>query len=455
MPQADSPDSVRSPSTGPPRACSHAAPARCWACVDLSAIAHNLRRLRSRLSNNARLTVMVKANGYGHGAVEVARAALAAGAEGLGVARLSEGLELRSAGLSAPIRLSGPCLEDEFQAGIEAGLVFTVCSEDEIRALAARARAFHQGLRLGGRTKVQLLLDTGMGRGGFGPEELGSGAARVCAERTLELEGVFSHFTSAEEPDPAPVREQTALFRRAVEGLERLGIRIPLKHLANSAATLFHPETHLDLVRCGLAVYGLRDWPKERDRLDLRPALSLHTRIAHLARRPAGWAVGYNRTHLCRRDSWLATLAAGYGDGYPRSLSNRGQVLIRGRRCPILGRISMDYLTVDLTDLVPAAGLPERGEEATLIGEGANGERITVEELARGADSSPYLITTQLPAQLERRCRGSAGSEAQSGEGVRMELRGPPTRTLPVLSVALRGAAKEGERNSRRKAAGA
>jgi len=409
---------------------------RVWACVDLDAYVHNVRQIIKLLKHGAFLTAVVKANAYGHGAVPVARAVLSAGAQRLGVASVPQGIELREAGIKAPIQLLGPCTSEELLPGVEAGLTFAVSSVDEIAVLADRTRAAHQGRHGGRRTCVHLLVDTGMGRGGFPPEDLWPAAERVRAEKTLELEGAFTHFSSAEESDPAPTREQVALFRHVLRGLTERRVRLPIRHAANSAATVFHPEAHLDMVRCGAILHGLRSWPSGRDGLELRPTLSLYSRIVHLAKRPAGWTVGYNRTHRCARESILATLAVGYSDGYRRSLSGRGEVLVRGRRCPVVGTISMDYIVVDVTALANGPeGTPEVGEEVILVGSGADGrERITVEELAAVSGTIPYVVTTQLGPKVERRFSGGPRVEAPPDDAA-MELRQvpqPPEVVVPI-----------------------
>jgi alanine racemase len=356
------------------------------------------------LKHGAALSAVVKANAYGHGAVEVARACLSAGASRLAVVSVPQGIELREAGIRAPIQLLGPCTPEELAPGIEHGLIFAVSSVDEIAALADRTRAAHQGPYRGRTTRVHLLVDTGMGRGGFAPEDLWPAAERIKTERTLELEGAFTHFSSAEEPDPAPTREQVSLFRCLLNGLVERGVRVPIRHAANSAATVFFPETQLDMVRCGAILHGLRGWDSARDTVPLRPALSLYCRIVNIGKRAAGWPVGYNRTYICRRETQLATLSIGYSHGYRRSLSGRGEVLVRGRRCPVIGTISMDYIVADVTALANGPqGLPEVGEEVTLIGSSEDGsERITVEQVAANSGTIPYVITTQLDPTVER-----------------------------------------------------
>lgn len=426
---------------------------RVWARVDLDAYRHNVRQIICLLKHGAGLIAVVKANAYGHGAVPVARACLQAGASRLAVVNVLQGIELRQAGIQAPIQLLGPCTPEELKPGIEHGLIFAVSSVDEIAALADRTRAAHQGPNRGRTTRVHLLVDTGMGRGGFAPEDLWPAAERIKTEKTLELEGAFTHFSSAEEKDLSPTREQVAIFRHVLNGLVERGVRLRVRHAANSAATVFFPEAQLDMVRCGAILHGLRGWSTDRDSLELRPTLSLYCRIVHIGKRPAGWTVGYNRTHVCARESYLATLSIGYSDGYRRSLSGRGEVLVRGRRCPVIGTISMDYIVVDITALTQTpAGLPEVGEEVMLIGSSADGsERISVEEIASSSGTIPYVITTQLGANVERVFIGEqAEMPAPNPE---MELRYVEPEA-PVTIVPLHPETAE-EEESRRMAAGA
>ena len=382
--------------------------ARIWCEVDLDAVSHNVRVLRGLLKHGAGMMAVVKTEAYGHGAVAVSRAALAAGASRLGVNEISEGIALRDAGIEAPIQLLTSCLPEELSDGIDSKLTFAVSSIDEMKVLADRSRALLQGVRRGQRTKVHLMVDTGMGRGGFGPEELWPAVEHIKAEKTLELEGVFTHFSSAEEADPDPTRQQINLFRKLMRYCEERRVRFPVRHAANSAGTVFHPKAQLDMVRCGVLLHGLRAWPQKRDGLELLPSLSVYTRILQIAKRPAGWTVGYNRTHVCQRESLLATLPVGYGDGYRRALTGRSYVIMRGVQVPIVGTISMNCIVADITALAHhPAGLPEVGEQVTLIGGGA-ANRISVEEIADKSGTIPYVVTTQLGTNVERRYVGAS-----------------------------------------------
>lgn len=384
---------------------------RTWAEINLDAVRHNVRQVRRLLRQGADFMAVVKADAYGHGAPATARAAVEAGAQYLGVASVAQGLELRETGITAPILLLGPCTPEELLPGVKAGLTFSVSSTEEIAALADRSRAVNQGVRRGRRTKVHLLADTGMGRSGFAPAEVWPAGERVAAEKTLEPEGIFTHFSAAEDPDPAVTRRQIRTFRELLAGFEERRVRFRLRHAANSAGTVFFPEAHLDIVRCGALLHGMRPWGSRRDGLELRPALSLRTRIVHLGRRAAGWPVGYNSRHRCPRDSVLATLPVGYSDGYRRALTGRGEALLRGRRIPIVGTVSMDYIVADVTELTDSEQQPLRkGEVVTLLGTDGT-ERITVEELAERSGTIPYVVTTQLGASIKRVYEGAAEEE--------------------------------------------
>ncbi|MEI6234552.1 MAG: alanine racemase [Planctomycetota bacterium] len=376
--------------------------ARVWARIDLKAVRHNTRALLRLLKNGAELMAVVKAAAYGHGSEHVAKAALEAGATRLGVNDVAEGAALRAAGIVAPIHILTSCLKEELTDGILADLTFAVSCMDEVKALADRSRALNQGRRTGTKTKVHLLADTGMGRSGFSPGEVLTAASWIKEEKRLDLEGIFTHFSSAEEKDEKPTAEQVDLFRELVSGCGERGIHFRLRHAANSAGTVFHPKSQLDLVRCGVLLHGLRGWQAARDTLDLLPSLSLHARILHIGRYPPRTTVGYGRLHVCEKESLLATLPVGYCEGYSRELTGCGHVIIRGVRVPVVGRVSMNQIVADVTALDQSdIGAPEAGEEATLIG-GAIENRITVEEVAENSKTIPYVVTTQMGANVKR-----------------------------------------------------
>jgi alanine racemase len=340
--------------------------------VDLSAIAQNVA-LACRLAGpGTRVMAVVKADAYGHGAVPVARAALDAGAAWLGVAIPEEAVPLRAAGITSPILVLGPIAPE--QADLVAAHDLDQCVSDP-----AQAETLDRAARAQGRVlALHLKVDTGMGRVGLHPRDVRAAGEKIRTLSSVRLVGLMTHFAESEAEDPTFAREQLDRFGAAARDLAAAGIAAPIRHAANSAGLLFLPEARLDLVRPGIMLYGCH--PRGRKRPagpSLRPALRLRTAISQLHGVARGESVGYGRTFVAPRDLRVATLPAGYADGVGRLLSNRGHVLIRGRRAPIVGRVCMDMTMVDVTDL-PEVSV---GDEAVLIGrQGA--EEITADEVA-------------------------------------------------------------------------
>lgn len=357
-----------------------------WAEVSLRALRENFRRFRRRMPRGLKVLFVVKGNGYGHGAAECARAAQrCAGADWLGVSSVEEGVGLREAGLRLPILVLGSLYPFEsVLAAVEFGLTPTVASLDSARRLAEVAR------RLGRRVPCHLKVETGMGRIGMSPAAAVAAAEYLAGERLVACQGVYTHFSCA-ETDRAFVLEQLRRFRAFLEELSRAGLSHGLRHAANSAAALRFPAARLDMVRPGLALYGL--YP------GFAPVLSLKSKVVFLKTIPRGAVVGYGATFRARRPTRVATVPVGYADGYPRRLSNRSAVLLGGRRCPVIGTVSMDMLMCDATD-VPAARV---GDDVVLIGRQGRAE-IGVAELARAAGAIPYEITTALTSRVPRVC---------------------------------------------------
>lgn len=360
-----------------------------WVVVDLDAIQHNVRLLRRRAPGQAFFAV-VKADGYGHGAVAVARAALAAGAERLAVYTCDEGVLLRRAGLRAPILVMGYAQPSEARTFVEHDLTATVVSVQQALALSAAAQS------AGRRVPVHLKLDTGMGRAGVEPSAVATLAQRIASLAPLDLEGLYTHLATADEADPTYVRQQLAAFRWALDELERAGLSVRLRHAANSAATLAWPEAHFDAVRCGIAMYGLQPSRACSDPA-LRPALSLRATIVRLFDLQPGQSAGYGRTFIAQRPTRLALVTIGYGDGLSRALSNRGQALVRGHPVPIVGRVSMDQCTLDVTD-EPEVAL---GDEVVFIGRQGEAE-ITADAVAALLGTINYEVVTALAPRLPR-----------------------------------------------------
>ena len=366
-----------------------------YARIDLDAIAHNVAMLKNRLGATE-LWAVVKANAYGHGAIPVARTVLAAGATRLAVARISEGVELRGAGITAPILVMGYHTPAEAEAAIAYDLTMTVNDQAFAQALDEQARD------AGKQALVHVKVDTGMGRFGWLPDELIPFLKRLSRFARLRLEGLWTHFATADEADKTFARRQFAMFRYAAF-LARDHFEIPYLHTANSAAILDMPETHLDAARPGIALYGLYPSADVATDVALRPALTLLTHVGRVRTLPAGASVSYGRTFIADRHTRVALLPIGYGDGVHRLLSNRGQALIRGQRAPIIGRVCMDNIIVDVTHI---PGVQE-GDKAVLIGRQGD-EHITAEEVAEWAYTINYEVTTSLLPRATRVYVGGA-----------------------------------------------
>ncbi|HSD19322.1 MAG TPA: alanine racemase [Anaeromyxobacter sp.] len=357
-----------------------------WAEVDLDAVAHNVRLLAARAAP-ARLYAVVKANAYGHGAVAVGRAALAAGASALCVVCVDEAEELRRAGVDAPILVIGYTPPTDADRVVALGVRPTVGSADVAEALAAAAQ------RRGGVVPVHLELESGLNRHGLAPDALVALATRLRAIPQLAVEGLFTHFAAAEEGDQRFTRRQFEVLREVSAKVPW----IPERHCSASASVLLDHEMALEVVRTGLSMYGYRPAPWCGTDADLRQVLSLRSRVARVLEVDRGATVGYGRTWAATRPSRIALLMCGYADGYRRSLGNRAHVLVRGRRAPVVGRVAMDMCMVDVT------AVPEvrAGDVATLIGRDGE-ERVDADELASLADTISWEILAGITARVPR-----------------------------------------------------
>ncbi|MCD8331799.1 MAG: alanine racemase [Oscillospiraceae bacterium] len=364
---------------------------RAWAEIDLGHLEHNYRALRAMLPPGCRFAGLVKANAYGHGAVPVAKKLESLGADYLLVACLDEAVELRRAGLRAPILILGPTPEDFAPELLEYGLTQTVQSLPEAQALSRAAQKAGRGL------KIHLKADTGMSRLGFLCQEdtlkrSAQEMAQVAALPGLEAEGVFTHFANA-DGDEAYSMLQLGRFLALKE--ELAGLNIPIWHCAASAATLRFPCAHMDMVRPGIALYGHYPDPalEGLDGPGLLPVMTLKARIAAVRELPAGTCISYGCTYTLNRDSRLAVLPVGYGDGLERLLSNRGEALIAGQRVPILGRVCMDICMVDVTDLPQV----EPGQQAILFC-----PQLPLEEKAQAVGTIQYELLCGIAPRVPR-----------------------------------------------------
>ncbi len=367
--------------------------------VNLDAVAHNVRALKAHVGPRVELFAVVKANAYGHGALEVARTALASGASRLAVARAAEGLALRRAGLSAPILVMNYTMQEALEEAAAHGLTLTVTE----RATAERLSALAQ--RWGRSLTVHVKVDTGMGRFGLLPDEVLPFLQAVAALPGLRVEGLYSHFSVADLADKSYTRQQFGVFQRVVAQLRAAGVCPPFLHIANSAATMDLPEMHLDAVRVGIAMYGLRPSDEVEPTVPLRPALQLKSHVARVRTLPKGASISYGRTYITPRAMPVALVPVGYGDGYHRLLSNRGAVLINGKRAPIVGRVCMDQFVVDISNV----GAVALEDEVVLIG-CQGGACIPAEEVARWAETINYEVTTSLLPRAPRFYVRDAGS---------------------------------------------
>ncbi|HHX24134.1 MAG TPA: alanine racemase [Thermoanaerobacterales bacterium] len=365
-----------------------------WVEINLDNLKHNLMEIKRITSSNAQICAIVKADGYGHGASEVAKTAISCGASYLGVAFLDEALKLRKDSINVPILILGFTPESQFDTIIENDITQTVYNLNSTIELSEKA------IKQNKKAKVHIKLDTGMNRIGFQ-----SGTSSICdiekifSLKGVEIEGVFTHFARADEKGENATKEQFQEFMRMVSDIENRGFKIPIKHTANSAALMQFPNTHLDMIRPGIIIYGM--YPSNevlKDRLSLKPLMSLKTRVSHVKTLPKGKAISYGGTYITQRQSIIATLPVGYADGYSRLLSSKAEVLIKGQRAPILGRICMDQCMVDVTDI---RGDVQTGEVVTLIGDDGD-ESILADEIARIIGTINYEITCNISKRVPR-----------------------------------------------------
>lgn len=364
---------------------------RCWAEIDPAALRHNVRAIRRRLGPGVGVMAVVKANAYGHGAAEVVRA-LAGHVEMFGVANLAEAREIRGLARGARIFILGPALPEEREGIISGGFIASLSSLEEAQAYGAIARALQTV------AEAHLILDTGMGRIGVWEEEAVAIGKQIATVPGLRITGVASHLPSADE-DAAYTEEQFGRFTLLVAALAKAGVRPRLRHIANSAGAARFPGEAGDLVRTGLMLYGSSPLPEFQPLV--RPVLTWKTRIALVREVGAGRSISYGRTYTTPAPARIATLAVGYADGYQRHLTNSGvEVLIGGRRCPVVGRVTMDQIMVDVTQ-VPEV---HAGDEVVLLGR-QGGEEISAAELAAKAETIPWEIFTGLGRRVCRTVR--------------------------------------------------
>jgi alanine racemase len=366
--------------------------------VDLDALRGNLAWIRHRVGPGVKILTVVKADAYGHGLKHTAALLMQSGTDIFGVANLAEARAIRSVGKGWPVLMLGACLPDEVEPAVRDDVRPTISSASEAAAFSTTASRWRKTV------PVHLKVDTGMSRLGIETSRALELAQRCSALPGILLEGIYTHFASAED-DSAFTRQQASRFRQVLDSLHKAGIQIPLVHANNSAALLFAPDTNYNLVRPGLLVYGVS--PESRRRGDsallnhLRPALSWKCRVSLVKELPKGTSLSYGRAFIAPRRVRVATLTAGYGDGYLRAASNRAEVLIGGNRCRVIGRVTMDQMLADVSRLSSVAP----GDEGVLLGNQGD-ETITAGELASWCGTIPWEVLTAITYRVPRIYRG-------------------------------------------------
>ncbi|MDD4899693.1 MAG: alanine racemase [Candidatus Omnitrophica bacterium] len=358
-----------------------------WAEVNLKNLEFNLVQIKKFLKAGTKVLVTVKADAYGHGLVRVAKKLASLKVDYFGVASIDEGIVLRKEGIKLPILVLGMIFERDTTPLFKHNLTPTVCGENLARVLNKKAASLKKKINL------HVKVDTGMGRIGVSPYDAEMLIKRIAKLSHLRIEGVFTHFAFADMNREFTLH-QIQLFDRMIGKLEKEGMHFPLLHCANSMGVVSYKEGHFNMVRPGLVVYGL--YPSEDIDLKLKPALALKTKIVYCKRVSAGQGISYGHTYITKKKTTIVTLPIGYGDGYPRNLSNVASVLIKGRRFKISGRVCMDQIMVDVGDLAV-----KEGEEVVLIGsQGKN--KVTAEELAKLSGTIPYEIVCGLGSRVPR-----------------------------------------------------
>ncbi|MCX8156839.1 MAG: alanine racemase [Verrucomicrobiae bacterium] len=374
------------------------APYRCWAEVDFDALRSNLAWLRHRVGPHTRILTVVKADAYGHGLKQIAALLMQSGTDIFGVANLTEARSVRLVGRGWPVLMLGACLPEEIPIAVRDGIMPTLSTLAEARAFSREAR------RQNKTVEVHLKVDTGMGRLGARPEEAAQLARSIARLPGVRLAGLMTHFSSAED-DAEFTRQQRERFSMVLRAIEAGGVVVPYVHACNSGGVLWEPEAHFNLVRPGLLVYGIIPPGKRRPASvlarHLKPALQWKSRVTLVREVPQGTPLSYGHTYITPRPMRVAVVGCGYGDGYMRAASQRAAMLIRGRLCPVLGRVTMDQTLVDVTPLPQV----KAGEEVVLLGRQGNKE-ITAAQLAGWFGTIPWEVLTNISYRVPRVYRG-------------------------------------------------
>jgi len=371
---------------------------RCWTEVDLGALRENLAWLRHRVGPSVKIMTVVKADAYGHGLKQIAALLMQSGTDIFGVANLAEAQSIRSVGKGWPILMLGAALPDEVETAVRDAVMPTISTVEEAQRFARAGR------KLGRTVQVHVKVDTGMGRLGAQPETVRDLIRRIRKWPNLEVQGLFTHYSSVED-DSEFTQRQAKRFQAVINELEAVGLRPPLVHANNSGALLYEPDSGFNLVRPGLLVYGIVPPGARRARTTLRhhfrPAMTWKCRVSLVKVIPQGTPLSYGHTFIAPRSMRVATLTAGYGDGYLRAGSGRASVLVRGRRCPVVGRVTMDQMIVDVSRVARVTV----GDEVVLMGRQGHDE-ITVNEVASWFGTIPWEVLTSITYRVPRLYRG-------------------------------------------------
>jgi len=359
-----------------------------YAEIDLAAIRHNFKEIRRQINPASKLCAVVKANAYGHGAIEVSKVAVECGADFLGVATAGEGIELRRAGFKLPILILGLIPESAVDAVVANDLTQAVADFDLAEKISAAAERLYK------IAKVHLKIETGMGRIGVDPDNATALAVKISRLPNIELEGMFSHFADADSDDRTFTNHQIEVFKETATKIRKAGVAIKIFHLAESAAVLDIPEAHFDMVRSGIINYGLYPSENIRRTIELKPAMKLVTHIVYLKKVRAGVSIGYGREFVAERDSLIATLPLGYADGYIRAYKNFHVDVTGKGLAPIAGRVCMDQTMIDVTDI----GGVKVGDEVVLFGS----DLISADDAAKHLGTINYEVTCLISARVPR-----------------------------------------------------
>ena len=366
---------------------------RTWAEIDLDALAHNMRGIRKITSPSAQVMAVVKADAYGHGYYEVTKTLLENGADRLAVAMLQEGIQLRKSGFTQPILVLGALVEEDIEGYIDYEVTPNVFCVEQARAVSETAE------KKGKTVKIHIKIDTGMTRIGFVATEDNEGIADEIAEiakmPNIEIEGMFSHFATSDETDGAYTRMQYARFMDVVKKLEERSVTIPVKHICNSAGIMMYPEMHLDMVRPGIILYGL--YPSDevdKGRLDLRPVMSLKSKVTLVKEVEEGRGVSYGKEYITSKPTKIATVPIGYADGYLRRLKDKAKMMVNGETVPVIGRICMDQCMIDVTNV----NTIKRGDEVTIFSDTG----ITMDDVAAWSETINYEIACEIGKRIPR-----------------------------------------------------